>query len=82
MKFSLLINMKMPTTVGIFIFISREISFSAMFGKKEFAVVSNLIAGHISWSAQFYNLGTWPYSSVDGFTRLVPLFSFSLTFGL
>ena len=25
MKFSLLINMKMPTTVGIFIFISREI---------------------------------------------------------
>ena len=25
MKFSLLIDMKMPTTVGIFIFISREI---------------------------------------------------------
>ena len=25
MKFSLLINMKMPTTIGIFIFISREI---------------------------------------------------------
>ena len=25
MKFSLLINMKMPTIVGIFIFISREI---------------------------------------------------------
>ena len=37
MKFSLLINMKMPTIVGIFIFISREI-----FIKKEFAIVGNL----------------------------------------
>ena len=57
MKFSLLINMKMPTKVGIFIFISREIfmlklafsyllaekiSCSAMFSNKEFAIVSYL----------------------------------------
>ena len=42
MKFSLLINMKMPTIVGIFIFISREISCSTIFSKKEFAIVSNL----------------------------------------
>ena len=41
MKFSLLINMKMPTIVSIFIFISREISCSAMFSKKEVANVSN-----------------------------------------
>ena len=35
MKISLLINMKMPTLVGIFIFISREFFFcSAMFSKK------------------------------------------------
>ena len=39
MKFSLLINMKMPTFVGIFIFISREFSCSAMFSKKQFALV-------------------------------------------
>ena len=42
MKFSLLINMKMPMIVGIFKFISREFSCSAMFSKTEFAVVSNL----------------------------------------
>ena len=42
MKFFLLINRKMPTIVGIFIFISREISCSAMFSKKEFGIVSNL----------------------------------------
>ena len=42
MKFSLLINMKMPTKVDIFIFISREISSSAMFSKTEFAIVGNL----------------------------------------
>ena len=41
-KFSLLINIKMQTIVGIFIFISREISCLAMFSKKEFAIVSNL----------------------------------------
>ena len=39
MNFSLLINMKMPTIVGIFIFISREIF---MFSKKEFANVQML----------------------------------------
>ena len=32
MKFSLLINMKMPTIVGIFIFISREIFMLSSFG--------------------------------------------------
>ena len=42
MKISLLINMKMPTTVGIFIFISRENLCSAMFSKTEFGIVSNL----------------------------------------
>ena len=42
MKFSQLTNMKMPTIVGIFIFLSREISYSAMFSKKVFAIVSNL----------------------------------------
>ena len=54
-KISLLINMKMPPTVGIFIIISREIyplSYSyllaeiflrpAMFSKVDFAIVSNL----------------------------------------
>ena len=42
LKFSLLINMKMQTIVGIFIFISREISCSAIFNKIEFVVVTNL----------------------------------------
>ena len=42
MKCSLLINMKLPTIVGIFIFISRENFISAIFSKKEFAIVSNL----------------------------------------
>ena len=42
MKFSLLINMKMPTIVGIFIFISREIFMLTIFSKKEFAMASNL----------------------------------------
>ena len=64
MKFSLLINMKMPTIVGIFIFISREnfmllklafsyllaekISCSAMLSKKEFGIFSNF--RFISWA--------------------------------
>ena len=42
MKFSLLINMKMPTIIGIFVFISREMFMSAMFSKKEFGVISKL----------------------------------------
>ena len=42
MKFSLLINMKMPTIVGIFIFISREIFMLSMLSKKEFSSVTNL----------------------------------------
>ena len=42
LKFPLLINMKMPTIVGIFIFISRKKSWSAMFSKNEFVIVSKL----------------------------------------
>ena len=41
MKFSLLINMKMPTIVGIFIFISRE---NLML--KELLIIYDLLAGH------------------------------------
>ena len=44
MKFSLLINMKIPTIVGTcisYLFVEK-ISCSAMFSKKEFAIVSNL----------------------------------------
>ena len=40
MKFSLPIYMKMPTIVGIFIFISRKVSCSAMFSKENLAAVS------------------------------------------
>ena len=43
MKFSLLINMKMPTIVGIFIFISREIfMLSNVLKKDQFAIISIL----------------------------------------
>ena len=42
MKFSLLINMKMPTRVGIFIFISREMFMLSYVKKKELAIVRNL----------------------------------------
>ena len=44
MKFSLLMNIKMPTTVGIviFYFLAEIFSCSTMFRKKEFAIVSNL----------------------------------------
>ena len=42
MKISLSINMKMPTIVGIFIFISREIFVLSYISKKEFEIVSNL----------------------------------------
>ena len=34
--------MKMPTILGIFIFISREIFMLSVFSQKDFAVVSNL----------------------------------------
>ena len=55
MKFSLLINMKMPTIVGIFIFISREI-FMLINVKQEricncYVVILDLLAGQISCSA-------------------------------
>ena len=59
-EISLLINMKMPTIV------SREISCSTMFSKKELAVVSNsrFISRKNPCSAElsmkkFYNLGAW-----------------------
>ena len=42
MKFSLLINRKMPTTVGIFLFISRENFMLSKVSKKEFVIVNNL----------------------------------------
>ena len=44
MKFSLLINMKMPMKVGIFIFISREVFMLSyvLIAKKEFVSVSSL----------------------------------------
>ena len=42
MKFPLLINMKMPTIVGIFIFISRESLCLAMFSEKELEFLINL----------------------------------------
>ena len=43
MKFFLLINMKMPSIIGIFIFISREIFMPRyVYSKKEIAIVSNL----------------------------------------
>ena len=56
MKFSLLINMKMPTIVGIFILISREIFIigSTMFSKKKIATISNL---RFISRTKFYNLG-------------------------
>ena len=38
---ALLINMKIPTIVGIFIFISRELFMVSYFSKKEFAIVSD-----------------------------------------
>ena len=79
MKLSLLINVKMPTIVVIFIFISNQISYSAMFNKKKFKTVRlwDLLAGQISCSAElsmkmFYNLGTgvcWG----EGAVRLVLL---------
>ena len=34
--------MKMPTKVGIFIFLSREIFMLSYVNKKEFAIISNL----------------------------------------
>ena len=36
------INMKKPTTVGIFILLAEKISCSVIFSKEEFASVSNL----------------------------------------
>ena len=61
MKVSLLINMKMPTIVGIFIFISREMFMLIYVSKKEFAIVSNLgfinrMLSKTEHEKRFYNL--------------------------
>ena len=44
MKFSLLINVKIPIKVGVFfsILLAEKFSCSSMFSKEEFAIVSNL----------------------------------------
>ena len=52
MKFSLLINMKMPTIVGIFIFISREISLLINM-KMKFSLLINMKMPTIVGSATF-----------------------------
>ena len=50
MKFSLLINMKMPTTVGIFIFISREKFMLGYVLQERIAIVSSLRTNFmLSW---------------------------------
>ena len=54
MKFSLLINMKMPTVVGIFIFISWEIFMLSY--DLQLLVIWDLLAGQISCPEKFYNL--------------------------
>ena len=43
MNISLQISMKMPTIVGIFIFISRETFMLSYVKKKQFAILRNLI---------------------------------------
>ena len=55
MKISLLINMKMPTKVGIFILIAENFLRSAIFSKDKFAIINNMgiiLAGQISCSAE------------------------------
>ena len=54
MKFSLLINIKMPTIVRSFIFIKRKNSCSVIFSKKEMqlSIISGLSAGQIMCSAE------------------------------
>ena len=54
MKFSLLINTKMPTLVDIFIFISREILMLSYLGRKnlQLSVIKDISAGQISCSAE------------------------------
>ena len=48
MKVSLLINMKMPTIVGIFIFISREHFISDELGmKKRFIILEQGLFSHL-----------------------------------
>ena len=66
MKFSLLINMKMPTKLEFSYLLAEKFSCSAMFSKKEFVIVSNLrfisrTNLMLSWvehvKKKFYNLG-------------------------
>ena len=65
MKFSLRINIKMPTIVGMFIFISTEIYCSAMFSKEELTSVSslrfisrtNFMLSQVEHETKFYNPG-------------------------
>ena len=66
MTFSLLIYMKMPTKVGIFIFISIKNSHSATQSKQKMhlSVIRCIVAGKISCSAKrstekFNYLGAW-----------------------
>ena len=66
MNISPLIN-KMPTKVGFFIFISREVFMLITASKKDFAIVSNLrfiykqdkCHAQLSWAWKKYYLGAW-----------------------
>ena len=49
MKFSLLINMKMPTQLAFSYSLAEKFSCSDMFSKKEFGIVSNLRFFMLSW---------------------------------
>ena len=54
MEFSLPINMKMPTIVGIFIFISRHFHTQQCLARKNLQLLAilDLLAGQISCSAE------------------------------
>ena len=70
MKFSLLIDMKMPT---ISYLLAEKFSCSAMFSKKEFAIVSsfrlisraNFVLSWIEHEKKFYNLGAGVLFAID-----------------
>ena len=67
MKFILLINVKMPTIVGILTFISRINTASESLKAREFSVFQHLsfyeqlkFYAQLSWAwKKFYNLGAW-----------------------
>ena len=53
MKLSRLISMKIPTIIDLFLLNSVESFISAVFSKKDFAlVIQDLLAGQISCSAE------------------------------